>query len=277
MTTHLPIKTNFCAEELEVLPGVTLFLDGNSKITLANGTYAEPKPNAFSLPAASVEREAWHVTHTPPACPGSTSVCRASCYVKGLAQHAPDLYAKYEANAEALQYILDLSHDTFARSARALGQWISANAPAGFRWHVSGDVQDEYHAMWIVEVCASAPYTPFWIYTRTLDAVRTLVRAKNLAVNLSADDENIDRVRGVHARYPTTRITYLQSKEGPPPHLPPGSVIFPDYPIRGRALPDPTTHPQWSAWTQAQRAMVCPTDFFGQSEAHRCGPCRKCL
>jgi hypothetical protein len=263
MTTSLPIATQFCSVEVEVLPDVTLFLDGNSKITAGNGTYAAPKPNAFSLPAASVSGK--------PYCPGSTAVCRKSCYVHGLAKHDPGLYAKYKANAQALQTILDRPLSAFYESARALGKWISAHASAGFRWHVSGDVHDAYHAAWIVEVCEAAQYTPFWIYTRTLDVVPALIRAQNLAVNISADAENYDRALGMRARYPeSVRIAYLQAYEGTPPYLPAGSIIFPDYPIR-------RSDPQWSAWTQAQRAMVCPTDFFGQSEAHRCGPCRKCL
>jgi hypothetical protein len=72
------------------------------------------------------------------------------------------------------------------------------------------------------------------------------------------------------------RITYF-SHDGTLPELPDGSIIFPNYSVRGRDLDKPTTHPWWQSLSPRERKMVCPTDFFGQSEAHRCGPCDKCL
>jgi hypothetical protein len=299
----LPIATTFCAAEVPLFDGLSFFIDGNSKITRENGTYTNPKPNAFSLPAASVEG-AGDTT----ACPGSTSVCRDSCYVKGLAKHAPELYGKYLGNAHALAQILAKpGSEEFSHSAMILADWIEENAAAGFRWHVSGDVQSLVHARWIVEVCSLAPEVPFWIYTRTLRAVGTLRRAPNLAVNVSADRENFTAA-SLAASAHGVRLCYLADKaehdwrmfrenapahcdncgafDIPAPHvppgaclpdLPPGSVIFPDYALRGRALADPTSTAWWQSLTHAQRAMVCGTDFFGQSEAHRCGPCRKCF
>lgn len=129
MTTHLPIlttpaplpvRTTFCGE---VIPldlwdsegnQLSFFVDGNSKITVGNGTYAEPRPNAFSLPAASVELGGG--TRATPACPGSTEICRGSCYVKGLAKHAPELYAAYKANDHVLR-LLFATGDAWATHA----------------------------------------------------------------------------------------------------------------------------------------------------------------
>jgi hypothetical protein len=113
---RLPIATKFCAAEIpldlfyEDGGELSFFVDGNSKITASSGTYAEPMPNAFSLPAASVERGVFPdlPDRAPQACPGSTEVCRASCYVRGLAKHAPDLYAKYRENDRALRTVLAL-------------------------------------------------------------------------------------------------------------------------------------------------------------------------
>jgi hypothetical protein len=299
--TSLPIaptRTAFCSAIVDldhILPGAALYLDGNSKVTAGNGSYEAPAPNAFSLPAASVERERdWPGVTPPPDCPGSTAVCRSSCYVRGLAKHAPDLYDHYRANAEHLEALLEAPLLGF-RAAMALAVWIREHASAGFRWHVSGDVWHVQHAEWIRDVCMLAPDVPMWIYTRTLGTVATLRTAHNLAVNVSADRENYAEARRVALEH-GARVTYLVHGDdarpdpghvrfmgacggctGVPDDLPPGSVIFPDYALRGRDLADPTSAPWWQALTHEQRKMVCSVDYFGQSEANRCGPCSKCL
>jgi hypothetical protein len=274
----LPIKTSFCEDVIPLgFEDLSFYVDGNSKITASNGTYAEPRPNAFSLPAASVE---WDepmrsAVIALPSCPGSTPTCRASCYVKGLAAHAPALYARYRENARVLDRVLG-DRRAEIESAVALAAWARCWALGGFRWHVSGDVRDRAHAEWIALVCTFAPDVPFWIYTRTLDVVEVLAPVENLAVNISADRDNY--AEACEAADATgARVCYLASGPNDLPILPGGSVIFPDYPLRGRELSAPTSHPWWTELTQRDRAMVCPTDFFGQSEAHRCGPCRKCL
>lgn len=300
MTRTLPIATNFCGATLELFDGLSLFLDGNSKITRGNGTYLEPKPNAFSLPAASVPTP--YPGAGPRACPGSTPICRASCYVKGLAQHAPELYAHYQSNADTLAEIFACSKGRlFPWSALKLAMWIEDNAREGFRWHVSGDVLNEQHAQWIVTVCGLAPEVPFWIYTRTLGVVGALREARNLAVNVSADADNFADARAIAIEH-GARICYLTTGEhdwkpfhenaprhcdrcdsydtsdlvrpcsGVPADLPAGSVIFPDYPLRKRVGSD-----WFDTLTPKHKRMTCPTDVFSQSEAHRCGPCSKCF
>ncbi len=263
----IPTATNFCVAEVHVGQALTLVLDGNSKITRGNGTYAEPRPNALSLPAASVLST--YPGPAPRACPGSTPICRASCYVKGLAQHEPAVYARYEQNAEVLATCLK-NEALFYDSAEALGDWIARHAEHGFRWHVSGDVWNEQHAHWIATVCGCASHVPFWIYTRTLDVVPVLARTQNLAVNVSADVDNYSQARDAALRY-GVRVCYLAEGGPLPDDLPHGSVIFPNYALRGAD----------GAWFQGllpeQRRAVCPTDLGGQSEAHRCGPCRKCF
>lgn len=259
--------TEFCSARVDIGSGRSLFLDGNSKITGANGTYAEPAPNALSLPAASVSGAAH--------CPGSTAVCRASCYVRGLAANVPELYARYAENADALTHVLAHAGRSTEAAAR-LASWIVVHARHGFRWHVSGDVRDLEHARWIVKVALLSPGVPHWIYTRTLEAVRTLCIAPNLAVNVSADQENYGEAFNV-ARENGARLCYTATAEAPRVQLEDGSVIFPDYALRGRALAEPTSAPWWQSLPQRERAMVCPADFFGQSESARCGPCRKCL
>ena len=85
--------TQFTFATIPLWDGLAFYVDGNSKITWDNGTYAEPKPNAFSLP---------HIA----TCPGSTDRCRTSCYVHGLKKSAPDVYRHYELNELALHNVL---------------------------------------------------------------------------------------------------------------------------------------------------------------------------
>ena len=257
------MSTSFTFAEVPLFDGLSFWIDGNSKITWDNGTYADPRPNAFSLP---------HIA----TCPGSTPRCRESCYVHGLKKAAPEVYAKYELNEGALHSVLLTSGRTL-RAAEILARWIATNAPGGFRWHVSGDVTGISHAHFIVEVCRRAPEVNFWIYTRTLQVVRTLTGAPNLAVNVSADKDNYAVAESM-AHVAGARLCYLvSSPDEVIPALPPRAVIFPDYPLRGRSLMFPIEHHWWKALSPHEARAVCPADFFGQSEQHRCGPCKKCL
>jgi hypothetical protein len=257
------MATQFCSAKVPLWNGLAFYIDGNSKISWNNGTYADPKPNAFSLP---------HIA----TCPGSTERCRASCYVHGLKKNAPEVYATYELNEMALHSAFsDSAH--FFMAADMLADWISKNATGGFRWHVSGDIFSERHAEWIAQVCHRVTEVPFWIYTRSLGFVRRLANVPNLAVNVSADVHNFETA-SIVARAFGKRLCYLvSSPDEKIPNLPSGSVIFPDYPLRGRSLPVATDAPWWQSITQEQKRMVCPADFFGQSEEYRCGPCKKCL
>lgn len=257
-------ETKFCEAVIHTSSG-PLYLDGNGKITADNGTLAEPKPNAFSLPAASVSGLY--------NCPHSTETCRSSCYVRSLAAAQPELYAKYESNAWTLNAILASENDSWFDSVVELADWISNNARGGFRWHVSGDVWQGRHARWIVDVCLESPSVQHWIYTRTLHAVEILRRAANLSVNISADRDNVRDALEVAART-GARICYMVTEGDPVPSLPYGSVIFPDYPLRGGTdLGDRW----WSLLTTRAKQMVCPVDRLGKSEARRCGPCDRCL
>lgn len=255
--------TQFIAEEVPVLDGITLFIDGNSKITAGNGTYQEPKPNALSLPHIST-------------CPGATDNCMSSCYVHGLKEKASDLYAKYAQNERVIHRIL-LTSTSAALAAKALGTWIAENCEDGFRWHVSGDVMNNRYAQWIVEVAGFSPKVRHWLYTRSLSLVPILRQAENLAVNISADQDNVEEALKV-ARETGARVCWLTPEDGSIPEgIGEGDVVFPDYHLRGRSLDVPTSHPWWQSLPQAQKKLVCPPDFFGQSENHRCGPCSKCM
>jgi hypothetical protein len=257
--------TDYCSIEVEVGPGLSLYLDGNSKITGTNGSYAAPVPNALSLP---------HIA----TCPGSTPTCRASCYVFGLQRNAPEVYSKYAQNERVIHQIL-LSSAKLVSSARLLAGWITEHAAGGFRWHVSGDVFSTRYAEWIAQVARHSPEVRHWIYTRSLDRglLWALLRqANNLVVNLSTDQDTYPEA--IHlATTEGLRVCYLTQDGTLPQDLPEGSIIFPDYKLRGRNLDKPTEHAWWQGLSPEYRKMVCPADFFGQSEQHRCGVCRKCM
>jgi len=248
--------TAFVKAQITGPGGHHLWIDGNQKITAGNGTFASPRPNAFSLVQVKD-------------CPGSTPACRASCYVHNLEKHAPAIHRLYAHNSRTIRMILDGLRCSSLDWARTMADWITANCAGGFRWHVSGDVFSEAYAQWIVQVCRRSPGVRHWIYTRSFDLVEELNQATNLVVNLSADADNYDAAERLAAET-GLRVCYMTTNGTVPGSLQPGDVIFPDYSLRGnetwrRGLP------------LAERRMICPVDFFGKSESIRCGVCRKCM
>jgi hypothetical protein len=256
------MNTKFIHTKINVGKNIYLCIDGNSKITAGNGTYENPVPNAFSLPHIST-------------CPGSTKICMSTCYVYGLQKYAPEVYAEYCKNERAIHQILMTARIAdFAASEFAA--WISEYCSGGFRWHVSGDVMNERHALWIVNVADKSPEIQHWIYTRSINLVPILRAAKNLIVNISADVDNYIQAREM-ANQTKSRICYLSQDGAFPDNLKLKDVIFPDYQLRGRELEDPISHQWWKSLSIENQRKVCPADFFGQSNNHRCGPCSKCL
>lgn len=244
--------TKFATEEIDVGNELSLHIDGNSKITAGNGGFDNPRPNAFSLPHIST-------------CPGATKVCLSSCYVNGLSEKETEIYDLYRHNERTMHRILMGDGRSYAKK---LGRWISENCKGGFRWHVSGDVFSERYAQWIVHVCLASREVDHWIYTRNLAAVPTFGWASNLSVNISVDDDNATEAFEV-ADENSRRVAYMATGDVSM-GLQSGDVIFPTYELRN--------DPEWfESLTQEQRKMVCPADFFGQSEHHRCGPCQKCM
>lgn len=285
--TRLPVVTTsaaataFCAAKIEGPDGVVLWLDGNDKITAGNGAYGAPRPNAFSLPAQAVEDRAGRPdVH----CPGSTPSCRASCYVDGLARHAAETYELYQSNARAIREIIGSPHEGFW--ALELATWIKENAAAGFRWHVSGDLYSPEYASWVAAVIEWSAPVRHWIYTRSFWLTAAFVGLDNVSVNYSVDRDNYEEARKYVEAHrgcdAPVRLTFLVTGDGwYPTDLPEGSVLFPDYALRGKRGATPAEQRASSEWYQSlpgrNRAMVCPVDFHGKSEELRCGPCTKCI
>jgi len=261
--------TAFCSEKIEYRDH-SLYVDGNGKITAGNGTLEHPRPNAFSL--LQIDD-----------CPGSTETCRRSCYVHNLEKYSPETHALYRHNSRTIRSILvDTRVDrngTYAASwATYLGWWIGTNCRGGFRWHVSGDVFSPRYARWIADVCRYSPSVRHWIYTRSHSMIAQLlpvatVNGGNLALNLSCDADNWEGAKQV-ARANGLRLCYMTVDGEVPPDLPDGSVIFPDYALRGGT---PEGEKWFDALTPTYKSFVCPVDYHGKSESRRCGPCDRCL
>ena len=162
--------------------------------------------------------------------------------------------------------------------AEVLAAWIRENCRGGFRWHVSGDIFAPGYARWIADVCRRSIEIDHWIYTRSFDFLQPLagistVNGGNLAVNLSCDADNYERAKSKVPIY-GFRLCYMTTDGTLPDDLPDGSVIFPDYALRGGLA----TGADWFAALSAQyKSFVCPVDYHGKTEQRRCGPCARCL
>ena len=260
------MATKFALEKLFVKMSdgkeFIFWFDGNGKITVGNGSFGQPAANAFSL--VQVQD-----------CPFATQTCKSACYVHLLEKAEQEVHAAYQHNSRDIRKVLEKS--LYRKTTElAFADWIRGNCPAGFRWHVSGDIFSLRYSRFIRAVCDSAPEVFFWIYTRSFRYLEPLVGAENLVVNLSADRDNWQQALQTCHRF-GFRLCYLTVEGEVPPDLPLDSVIFPSHELRGRYLSNPRQAPWWQSLTPRERRMVCPPDFFGQSESLRCGRCKKCF
>lgn len=283
--TSTAATTAFCEAKVLGPAGTFLYMDGNGKITAANGTLAAPAPNSFSLPAAAISG----LEH----CPQSTAACREACYVGPLSRAQAELYAKYEHNAAEIRRIL-ADADLANAWVLIMAGWIKANAAGGFRWHVSGDVFSLEYAEFIADVCRESAAVEHWIYTRSFEFLGPLIGAAtinggNLAVNLSCDRDNYVEARRVRTMReyigepskwkasPLLRLCYLTLDGTVPSDLTEDDVIFPDYKLRPKNVATLAESEWWQSLPKSYRGLVCPVDAHGKAENRRCGPCDRCI
>jgi hypothetical protein len=261
---------------LEFDDGQYVWLDGNQKIS-----GWDPVANAFSIPEIAN-------------CPYRTPTCEKACYVHGLKKYSPDTYQRYAHNERVLRS-MTIDERTWAYDhgspkrftlAVALARYIKRHClDSGFRWHVSGDIFSARYEDWISDVVDMSYPAKHWIYTRSFPLLLKLPHKKNLKLNLSADRDNYwlarrtwEEIKGAPAK---PQIAFMAVEDGyVPEDLPEGSVVFPDYSLRERAISPAAgrTGSQWyQSLTPTARAGVCPVDFHSVREDRRCGPCRKCL
>lgn len=250
------MKTQF-AHSVVQTPYGELHFDGNSKITCEDGSFESPVANSFSLP---------HIA----SCPDATEVCMAECYVHGV---PAEVYRSYLQNYRTL--LRAYRAKRISSLVGPISQYMLSNNLSRFRWHTSGDIFAPWYADMIGEICKLTPEIKHWIYTRT-DYGLLLTQYGNMTVNLSADSENLEKMRELKRKNSDFNLTYLaQTPDEPLPKE--ADVIFSTYALRGRDLIDPRDHFWWQRLPHEQQRKVCPVDFFGQSEIMRCGPCKKCL
>jgi hypothetical protein len=260
-------KTRFVSSSIQVeypCMGMSVFwFDGNGKITAENGSFKNPSANAFSL---------LHKTD----CPNKTPVCESKCYVNQLKEAEPDIYNIYHHNSEVIHQVLASDYETKI-TIKAFSTWISSHCKkGGFRWHVSGDIFSMEYAWFIRAVVLETPDVHHWTYTRSFNFSAVLHNVSNIVVNLSADRDNFNEATAFHDKY-GFRLCFMATEGDVIPDLPKGSVIFPSHELRGGALKNPLDALWWKSLSRKQKHMVCPPDFFGQTEVLRCGPCKKCL
>lgn len=148
-------------------------------------------------------------------CPGMTEGpggCGEKCYDKNLRR----LYKAY-AGVE--------DYNTQLVSARPVSEvyniiknsvvyWLlgeGRNAPY-FRIHTGGDFYSEEYAMCWAVVMREHPEVQFWAYTRSMFAVSTLSKVKNLTLYLSCDPVNKHEVLEVYRQYenyPNVAIAWM--------------------------------------------------------------------
>lgn len=140
-------------------------------------------------------------------CVGFTEACRG-CYGKAL-----ERYTAFERLAA--DNLATLEHVERCGGARALArvfvdvldhvaehQRRDGLERVTFRWNMSGDIWSEKVARAIASAHRSRPDVEGWLYTRTLGAVRHLVRGGDgLRVYVSVDRFNVERGARVAARW----------------------------------------------------------------------------
>lgn len=140
-------------------------------------------------------------------CVGFTEACRG-CYGKAL-----ERYTAFERLAA--DNLATLEHVERCGGARALArvfvdildhcaehQRRDGLERVTFRWNMSGDIWSEKVARAIASAHRSRPDVEGWLYTRTLSAVRHLVRGGDgLRVFVSVDEFNVERGARVAARW----------------------------------------------------------------------------
>lgn len=153
-------------------------------------------------------------------CPGATSVCETICY-------AGKLEKIFKGVREVLVHNFDLLRSTDkAGMVSMLDQMITdfeeecdkKSAEKLFRIHWDGDFFNEDYALAWGEVIERHSDVRFWVYTRSVFAVYSLLGIENLGLYFSTDSDNYDIAKaltedtGVKLAYLAN--TFKDGKEG---------------------------------------------------------------
>ena len=151
------MATNFVLKPVEIRMSdgrfFNFWFDGNSKVTVGNGSFDEPVANSFSL--VQVQD-----------CPFATPICASICYVHKLEEAEAAVHQKYHQNSANIREVLKNPGYTI-ETENVFAEIIKHNCRQGFRWHVSGDVFSQEYAYFIRNVCLKFQPIFSWIYTRS--------------------------------------------------------------------------------------------------------------
>ena len=137
----------------------------------------------------------------------SASVERRYSSVARLAARNTEAVAALAGNLEALtEYLAEAVRRSSAEFERYRWEGLVADGGDLFRIHWDGDVSSANEARAWRRVALMFPDVALWVYTRSTRWVGLMLGVSNLAVYVSADAENVDRVRRVVRKYPTLRV-----------------------------------------------------------------------
>lgn len=143
-------------------------------------------------------------------CSGESPLFCRSCYGKKAEAYLPSVRQLLARNTDVLRSASTSERVEVYRRAvldflDEARRWVSIGAIAPrdliYRHRWDGDVLDASDAWAIRKTAAEFPEVAFWLYTRTLTAVPLLLGVPNLAVYVSTDTENADRVRALVERF----------------------------------------------------------------------------
>ena len=197
----LPASASVVLSECSCGASVVVRLSADSKTSPA-GVWGSKGPTAVYANAIATSAGPREIGGS---CPGFTESCR-SCYGKSL-----ERYSAFERLAA--DNLATLRHVEECGGARALSrvfvdildhvaehQRRDGLEVATFRWNMSGDIWSEKVARAIASAHRARPDVEGWLYTRTLGAVKHLVKGgDNLRVYVSVDPYNWRRAAQIAA------------------------------------------------------------------------------
>lgn len=124
-------------------------------------------------------------------CPDHTEACSKACYAKYPWPNVANLLARNLAAVQAATYEqLVTAYGLVVDGYVIEHQRHHPHLPMVFRWFWSGDVLNEDNARAVAEVARTRAHVEQWIYTRSFRWLEHLTGIDNLAVYLSADEDN---------------------------------------------------------------------------------------
>lgn len=143
-------------------------------------------------------------------CPGSTEICRASCYATKRFFKMGNVRRAHRRNWEASQ-----ESDFVSKMIDEIRQMELEL----LRVHVAGDFYDEEYVRKWIKIAKACPEVSFYTYTRSwreqelVPALMQLSMVKNFTLWWSCDKET-DAIDGRPPVVPGIRVAYMQAEHG---------------------------------------------------------------